>query len=91
MFKQLAFCRHLLLLIEIGKHDVPINFYLWGEDKCRSIEWVIIRLVKTAAKIVCHANDGMRTSHLIFRCGITTGRYLVGIVKGVASKKLFRR
>jgi len=31
------------------------RFYLWGEDRRRSIEWVILRLVKAAAKIAYHA------------------------------------
>lgn len=31
------------------------RFYLWGNDKRRSIEWVIMRLIKAGARIVYHA------------------------------------
>jgi hypothetical protein len=31
------------------------RFYLWGEDTRRSIEWIIMRLVKAGARIVYHA------------------------------------
>ncbi|MFC1895546.1 IS1380 family transposase [Thermodesulfobacteriota bacterium] len=31
------------------------RFYLWGEDRCRSIEWIITRLVKAGARIVYQA------------------------------------
>jgi hypothetical protein len=30
------------------------RFYLWGEDKRRSIEWIIMRLVKAGARIAYH-------------------------------------
>jgi hypothetical protein len=31
------------------------RFYLWGEDTRRSIEWIIMRLVKAGARIVYHS------------------------------------
>jgi hypothetical protein len=31
------------------------RFYLWGEDTRRSIEWIIMRLVKAGARIAYHA------------------------------------
>ena len=31
------------------------RFYLLGEDACRSVEWIITRLVKAGARIVYHA------------------------------------
>jgi len=31
------------------------RLYMWGEDKRRSIEWIIMRLVKAGARIACHA------------------------------------
>jgi hypothetical protein len=31
------------------------RFYLWGNDKRRSIEWVIMRLIIAGARIVYHA------------------------------------
>jgi hypothetical protein len=35
--------------------DLIRRFYLWGEDRCRSIEWIIMRLIKAGARIVYHA------------------------------------
>ena len=37
------------------KNNLIRRFYLWGEDKRRSIEWIIPRLVTTGARIVYHA------------------------------------
>ena len=37
------------------KNDLIRRFYLWGEDKRRSIEWIIPRLVTAGARIVYHA------------------------------------
>ena len=31
------------------------RFYLWGEETRRSIEWIIMRLIKAGARIVYHA------------------------------------
>jgi len=31
------------------------RFYLWGEDANRSIEWIIMRLIKAGARIAYHA------------------------------------
>lgn len=31
------------------------RFYLWGEETCRSIEWIIMRLIKAGARIACYA------------------------------------
>ena len=30
------------------------RFYLWGEDRRRSIEWIIMRLMKPGARVACH-------------------------------------
>ena len=37
------------------KNNLIRRFYLWGEDKRRSIEWIIPRLVTAGARIVYHA------------------------------------
>ena len=37
------------------KNDLIRRFYLWGEDKRRSIEWIIPRLLTAGARIVYHA------------------------------------
>ena len=31
------------------------RFYLWGEDRRRSIEWIIMRLIRAGARIAYHA------------------------------------
>lgn len=37
------------------KNNLIRRFYLWGEDKRRSLEWIIPRLVTAGARIFYHA------------------------------------
>jgi len=61
------------------------RFYLWGEDTRRSIEWIIMRLVKAGARIVYHARYWYVHVASAFPLGTITGLWLPGST-GVACR-----